>query len=212
MEADTTARSGSCVLEGSGTSYTVTGLAGGLYTFTVTNSYGCTSAESAEVIISTPGKPDLTITDPPAVCYPATVDLTAPGITSSSATGLTYTYWTNPEATIECSNPADVAAGTYYIKGTTDYGFFNIKPVTVTIEQMPVPNAGPDQVLSLTFSTTLEAELGENETGIWSVESGTAVFEDVTDPQTLSVIFHQEIIFCHGVLQKGSVLPIPTRF
>ena len=173
------------IYEGSGASYTVTGLEGGLYTFTVTNSSGCTSEESAEVNISTPGKPDLTITDPPAVCSPATVDLTSPGITSSSTTGLTYTYWTDAAATKECSNPTSVAAGTYYIKGTTVSGFFDIKPVNVIIDQRPVPNAGPDQVLSLTFSTTLEAELGENETGIWAVESGTAVFEDVTDPETI---------------------------
>ena len=99
--------------------------------------------------------------------------LQPPGSQAVRPTGLTYTYWTNPEATIEYSNPASVAAGTYYIKGTTVYGFFNIKPVTATIEQMPVSNAGPDQVLSLNFSTTLEAELGENETGVWSVESGT---------------------------------------
>jgi gliding motility-associated-like protein len=172
------------VLEGSGTGYTVTGLAGGRYTFTVTNSYGCTSAESVAVTILFAGEPDLTITDPPAVCYPGTADLTAPGIKSSSVT-LDYTYWTNPEASIECSNPVSVTAGTYYIKGTTEYGFFNIEPVSVTVEQMPVANAGPDQVLSLTFSTTLEAVTGENETGVWSVESGTAVFEDVTDPGTI---------------------------
>ena len=172
------------VLEGSGTSFTVPDLAGGNFTFTVTNSYGCTSAESAEVRILTAGPPDITITDPPAVCYPATVDLTAPEITSGSAEGLAYTYWTDPEATIECTDPAAVAAGTYYINGTNAYGFFNIKPVTATVEQMPVPNAGTDQVLSLIFSTTLEAELGENETGVWSVESGTGVFDDVTDPQT----------------------------
>jgi gliding motility-associated-like protein len=173
------------VLEGSGVNYTITGLAGGNYTFTVTNSYGCTSEESVEVAILTAGKPDLTVNDPPAVCYPATVDLTAPGVTSGSASGLAYTYWTNPEATIECSDPSAVTAGTYYIKGTNAFGFFNIKPVTATIEQMPVPNAGPDQVLSLIFSSTLEAELGENETGVWSVESGTAVFEDATDPETI---------------------------
>jgi gliding motility-associated-like protein len=173
------------IIEGSGTSYTVTGLAGGLYTFTVRNSYGCTSEESAEVIISTPGKPDVIVTDPPPVCEPATVDLTAPWITNGSTTGLTYTYWTDPEATIGYSNPASAAAGTYYIKGTTVSGFFSIKPVTATIKQMPVSNAGPDQVLALQFSTTLAAELGAGETGTWIIDSGKGIFTDINDPATI---------------------------
>ena len=117
------------ITEGSGASYTVRGLAEGVYTYTVTNSYGCTSIESAEVIITNPGKPDLIITDPPAVCSPATVDLTTSGVTTGSTPGLTFTYWTNAEATIEYSTPSAAIAGTYYIKGTTPSGFFDIKPV-----------------------------------------------------------------------------------
>jgi len=173
------------IIEGSGASYTVTGLAGGLYTFTVRNSYGCTSEESDEVIISTPGKPDLIVTDPPPVCSPATVDLTAPMITNGSTTGLIYTYWTDPEATIGYSTPASASAGTYYIKGTTVTGFFSIGPVTATIEQMPVPNAGPDQVLEYVFGTKMGAQLGHNyETGKWSLISGTGEFFDATYSKT----------------------------
>ncbi len=61
----------------SGASFTLTGLPGGLYTFTVTNAAGCTSPESDDVTIAPPGKPDLIITDPPAACSPGKVDLTA---------------------------------------------------------------------------------------------------------------------------------------
>ena len=160
------------ITEGSGASYTVKGLAAGVYTFTVTNSSGCTSAESAEVIISTPGKPELIITDPPAVCSPATVDLTAPGVTTGSTPGLTFTYWTNAEATLEYSTPSAAVAGTYYIKGTTLSGFFDIKPVNARVVNIPESNAGPDQVLPFQYNTTMSASLDEGETGLWSVEKG----------------------------------------
>ncbi len=167
---------------GSGASFTVTGLPGGLYYFTVTNSVGCTSDSSASVTISTPGKPNLVITDPPAVCAPAKVDLTAPEVTDGSTSGLTFTYWTDIDTTQKYLTPEAADSGVYYIKGTTVSGFYNIKPVTAVVDQMPVANAGPDQVLSYEFSTTMAAELGMNETGLWSVEKGKGIFDDIHDP------------------------------
>lgn len=167
---------------GSGPSYPVTALSGGVYTFTVTNASGCTSPESAQVTISTPGKPTLIITDPPPACAPGTVDLTATSVTAGSTTGLTYTFWTDELATIAYLTPATATAGTYYIKGTTITGFFNIKPVTATVLQTPVAHAGPDQVLPNSFSTTLAGTLSGNETGIWRVIKGEGAVADTTDP------------------------------
>jgi gliding motility-associated-like protein len=170
---------------GTGNGFTAAGLPGGAYFFIVTNSRGCTSDSSAEVIISTPGRPEIIITDPPAVCSPATADLTDPAIKTGSTTGLTYTYWTDAEATMPYDTPASAAGGIYYIKGTTVSGYFDIKPVTVIIDQRPVANAGPDQVLYLQFSTTLDAELNGNETGTWSLDTGYCNFQDITDPKTV---------------------------
>jgi gliding motility-associated-like protein len=48
-----------------------------------------------------------------------------------------------------------------------------------------VPNAGSDQVLEYQFSTTLDAILNKNETGIWSLISGSGNFYDSADPKTL---------------------------
>jgi len=170
---------------GTGTSKTITGLPAGVFTFTVTNLYGCTSGESDEVTISTPGIPTLIINDPDVVCSPATIDLTAEEITAGSTPGLTYTYWTDPEASIEYTTPTTATTGTYYIKGTTVAGFFDIKPVNVTIFPQPIADAGPDIVLNYTFETTLEAnEPGVNETGSWSIIKGTGIFEDSTYART----------------------------
>jgi gliding motility-associated-like protein len=175
---------GSVTTIGTGQGTSISGLAVGSYTFKVTNSYGCTSPASEEVIIALPVAPEVIVTDPLAVCSPATVDLTVPGITAGSTDGLTYTYWLDVEATIPLSIPSAVSQGTYYIKGTALSGFFDIKPVNVTVEQKPVSIAGPDQVLAFQFSTILDAELGTNESGIWRADSGNFVFSDVTDPKS----------------------------
>jgi gliding motility-associated-like protein len=175
---------GDVTTTGTGTTKTITGLEGGVFTFTVTNSYGCTSAESIEVIISTPGIPVLIITNPSAVCSPAKVDLTASKVTAGSTPGLTYTYWTDPEAKVSYGTPAAATAGTFYIKGTTVSGYFNIKPVTVTIDNRPVTNAGIDQILEYQFSTTLDATLVGKETGRWSLVSGSGNFYSDTNPKT----------------------------
>jgi gliding motility-associated-like protein len=175
---------GTVTTAGTGTSRTITNLAGGVFTFTVTNSTGCTSTESNSVTISTPGSPSVVITDPAVVCSPATVDLTNSVITAGSTAGLTYTYWKDALATITYGTPAAATNGTYYIKGTTVSGYFNIKPVIVKIDQLPVPNAGPDQNLYYQFSTALDASLAVGETGIWSFISGSGTFVNETDPKT----------------------------
>jgi gliding motility-associated-like protein len=177
---------GAVTTTGTGASSTIINLAGGVFTFTVTNSTGCTSTESNSVTVSTPGTPSVVITDPPVVCSPATVDLTNPAIIIGSTGGLTYTYWKDALATITYGTPAAATNGTYYIKGTTVSGYFSIKAVIVKIDQLPVPNAGPDQALYYQFSTTLDATLAIGETGIWSYISGLATFTDEKDPKTVA--------------------------
>ena len=176
---------GSLTTTGSGTIRTITNLEEGVFTFKVTNSSACTSAESVPVTISKPGVPVLIITNPPAVCSPNTVDITNHSITEGSSPGLVYTYWKDANATIVYSAPAAATAGTYYIKGTTATGYFNIKPVTVTIDQLSVPKPGVDQTLDYIFNTTLDATIVNNETGLWSIISGTGNFSDNTDPKAL---------------------------
>jgi gliding motility-associated-like protein len=175
---------GGSTISGTGINQTIAGLVDGVYTFTVTNSSGCISLASAGVIISKENPPVLIITNPPPVCSPGLSDITNSAITAGSAPGLTYTYWTDNGATIPYSSPKAANSGTYYIKGTTESGSFNIKPVIVTINVSPVANAGVDQTLDYKFSTTLDATLEIEETGIWSLVSGSASFLNDTDPKT----------------------------
>jgi gliding motility-associated-like protein len=189
---------------GSGTTTTLSKLSGGLYNFTVTNSVGCTSPESDDVIISTPGKPTLTITNPAPVCSPGKVDLTADAVTAGSTTGLIFTYWLDEAATETYATPESADAGTYYIKGTTVSGYFDIKPVVAVILEPPVPNAGPDQRLSATYTATLAAVLGDGETGIWSIVSGKGSITDTADPSSTVTNLAEGAIILKWTVTNGA--------
>lgn len=174
-------------LLGTGTTTTVSDMPAGIFNFTVTNSSGCISVVSGNVaIVLNPSTPILIITNPAPVCFPLTVDLTASSVTIGSGTGLTYTYWKNAGATVPYTSPLTATDGNYYIKGTAEVsGCSDIKPVTVTVRQKPVANAGPDKVLDFQFSTNLEADNpGINETGSWSVLSGTGEISSATDAKS----------------------------
>ena len=172
---------------GTGTSTIVTDLSQGIYFFTVINSVGCISLPSESVIINhgPATAPTLKVSNPKPGCYPVTMNLTDASITTGSSPGLVYTYWRDSKATMPYNTPATATDGTYYIKGTTSEGCFDIKPVIVKVFPVSIAAAGPDQDLDYVFGTVLEAsDPGIYETGIWSVGSGTAEFVDTAYART----------------------------
>jgi len=79
----------------------------------------------------------LTITNPAAVCTPATVNITAAAVTAGSSAG-TLTYWADAAATTAIppanGTPSAISVpGTYYIKLDNGIGCSDIKPVVVII-------------------------------------------------------------------------------
>jgi len=110
----------------------VSGIANGTATITYLDANGCSVTELATVNAA----PNLTITDPAAVCDPATVDLTAAAVTAGSDPG-TLTYWTDNAATITLTGPNAVAtSNTYYIQ-LDDGNCSTVQPVNVTVNPLP---------------------------------------------------------------------------
>jgi gliding motility-associated-like protein len=98
---------------------------------------GCSSIQPVTVTIKAP--PNINIHNPAAVCEPVTVDLTLPGITSGSAAGTTFTYWSDAAKTVPVAKPDAVAvSGTYYIKGViAATGCSASLPVIVSVNPLP---------------------------------------------------------------------------
>src|SRR4029077_9097114 len=106
-----------------------------IVTYNFTNGL-CSSSTTATIKINL--QPTVVITSPAAVCSPNTVDITAASVTTGSTAGLTYTYYTDAAATTTLSSPNAInISGTYYIKGATASGCYDIQPVLVTINPKP---------------------------------------------------------------------------
>lgn len=106
-------------------------------TYTVTSESDASCVTTATVDVTVNALPSLVITDPVAVCSPATVDLTAAAVTAGSDTGLTLTYWTDAAATTAVATPSSVGAGTYYVKAVNANTCAVIAPVVVTVNALP---------------------------------------------------------------------------
>jgi gliding motility-associated-like protein len=80
---------------------------------------------------------------------------------------------------------APLSTTKFIAKLTDQYGCMNSDTVLVGVLDLPVAFAGPDLVLEYLFGASLNAiTLRNNETGRWSLISGSGVFSDSTKAQT----------------------------
>ncbi|MBN9293624.1 MAG: gliding motility-associated C-terminal domain-containing protein, partial [Flavobacteriia bacterium] len=133
-----------------GATVTATPSATTTYIVTGASSAGCTGTSQAVVTVNS--YPNLTVSPDVTVCLGTPVTLTASGAatyTWSPTTGLTSgsgaTVTANPSAT------------TTYTVSATSNGCTSTESVTVTVNPLPVVNAGPDQTVCQGSKVTLNA-------------------------------------------------------
>jgi large repetitive protein len=166
---------------------TPTAATNGTYYIKGTTAAGCTVIQPVTVVV-TP-TPTVVVTNPAPVCAPNMVNLTAAGITAGSTPGLTFTYWTDAAGTIPLANPTAVTAGTYYIKGALAGGCFDIQPVVVTVNPLPIPViTGPTPVcVSVSGSTsTYSTPNVAGNSYAWTITGGTITGGQGTNQITVS--------------------------
>lgn len=164
--------------------------------------------------------PVLNITNPPAICFPAKVDITAASVTTGSTGGGTLTYWSDAAGTIALTNPTTIGtSGTYYIKTTTAAGCTDIKPVVVTINPGadlvitdPPPVCTPGTV-DITVAAITAGSTGVGTLTYWSDPNGMV---SVSNPTAIAVsgtyyIKATPITGCTDIKPvKVVISPIPT--
>ncbi|HPS61458.1 MAG TPA: MBG domain-containing protein, partial [Bacteroidales bacterium] len=107
------------------------------YIITATSTENGCASNTLTITVTVRPAVALVITNPAAVCYPNTVDITAPAVTAGSASGLTFSYTDAGGSPV--ANPEAVAvSGYYYIRGTTAQGCYEISPASVTINPLPI--------------------------------------------------------------------------
>jgi gliding motility-associated-like protein len=162
-------------IAGTGTNRTISGLAAGTRNFTVTNSMGCTSLASANVVISaqpvTPAVPIVgTITQP--TCTVSTGIVVLSGLPSGN--------WTiNPGAingTGSSTTISGLISGTYNFNVTNAVGCISSATASVLINAQPVTPSAP--VISSITQPSCEIATGSIElsslpAGNWTLNPGT---------------------------------------
>lgn len=138
---------------------------------------GCTDIQPVSLTIDT--TPDLDITNPPAVCFPNTVDITIVFTDLNGTTG-TVTYWEDSLATIPLTAPTAVAvSGTYYIQKSANGACLDMESVKVIIRPLPVVSYTQSPLIVCDNDSPLTLAGGSPAGGTYS---GTGVTANVFDP------------------------------
>ncbi|MFZ4520803.1 MAG: T9SS type A sorting domain-containing protein, partial [Bacteroidales bacterium] len=197
------------------TTATAVGLAAGTYTVTVTDAHGC--KETAVATVGINPLPVLVITNPAAVCAPNTVNISDPSITSGSILyGGVLSYWMDAGATIPMITYTAAGMGVYYIKATTFPGCYDIKPVTVTVNPLPIAAAGSNRGICMNQTTQLGDAPVQGNIYIWtSVPAGfnSTTANPYVTPLTTTTYTLTETVTATGCTNTHSVVvtvnPLP---
>jgi len=192
---------GGTTTTGTGSSTTIQGLSAGSYTFTVTNTGGCVSAASANVVINsqpiTPSAPVIgTITQ--AICPITTGSVALSGLPSAGTWTLTRTPGgTTTTGTGSTANvPLLPAGGTYTFTVTNAAGCSSVASQNVVINILALPSAVTGAVASnitptsATFTGTVN---GNGSPSVVTFEYGTTASYGTEVPADQSPVTNGDI-------------------
>ena len=109
-------------------------LVSGTYYIKAVNREGCISVLPVTVSIA---NPIITVTDPPPVTYPVTIDISTTFIHQDKTI---YSYFTDASVTNPVMDYQHIAhSGTYYIKATNKSGCITVEPVNIVVIPPPPP-------------------------------------------------------------------------
>ncbi len=147
----------------------------GTYTVTGTDANGCVNTD--QVLVTVAGLPAVNAGPDQTVCVGTSVTLSGSG-------AATYT-WDNGVTNSVPFTPG-VGTVTYTVTGTDGGGCINTDQVTVTVNPLPVVNAGPDQAVCIGTSVTLTGSGASTYTWNNGVSNGVAFTPSVTNTYTVS--------------------------
>ena len=173
----------------------------GVYYIRATNAGGCSNVLPVTVSF---GLPQLAVTNPPAVIYPATVDLSEYYVPQPN---VQYSYYKDELTTLPLENFKNVpTSGKYYIKAETSSGCANVQPINVTVLppqpfSIIAPNAFTpnDDGINDRFSISLDGYITFNSLQIYN-RNGTPILQTTNSGQYWDGKYH------------GSPLPAGTYY
>ncbi len=193
-----------------------TGAVTGVSVGTSVISYTLITECSVSTTITVNPLPTLVINNPAAVCSPATVNITLAAVTAGSTAGLTLSYWTDAAATSVYATPATASAGTYYVKGIKSTPFsdcFDIKPVTVTVNPLPVASIAYPGTPFCAIGTATVNQTGQTG-GTYSSTAGLSI-DGSTGTINLAACtagsYTVTYSFTNGVCANTTTCTVPVR-
>ncbi|MDE3253326.1 MAG: gliding motility-associated C-terminal domain-containing protein, partial [Bacteroidota bacterium] len=183
----------------------------GTYYVKGTTQAGCSVVRVVNVTIYP--QPGLNITSPEPVCSPATINLLDPNIVAGSATGVSYSYWTDAAALTSLPNPAAVSvAGTYYIKSVFPATGCSVsKPVIVSINNppalqvnTPAPVCEP-ALIDLTAAAITAGSTTGTQLSYWKDAANTI---PLTNPNAVA---NSGTYFIRSALASGCTASLPVN-
>jgi uncharacterized repeat protein (TIGR01451 family) len=186
------------------TTAAITKNAAGTYTVTVTNAGGCTGTASTTITILP--TPTITLGANPSVCrgvtsaeltYSATTDSPNQYSIDFNATAESFGFADVTLASLSSSPivitvPAGAPIGTYNAMLTvrnTLTGCSSIaQAIQVNVVARPTANAGVDQTLCTNLFTITGNTPSSDQSGIWTVKSGIAVIDAITNATTTVIV------------------------